>query len=78
MADVQLAARQRTLRREDSLLALVETNIVQRVSLQARRQLVREVNDRMLMTVALIKALGGKWGGPPDLHARNTFPEPGN
>jgi multidrug efflux system outer membrane protein len=78
MADVQLAARQRTLRREDSLLVLVETNIVQRVSLQARRQLVREVNDRMLMTVALIKALGGKWGGPPDLHARNTFPEPGN
>ncbi len=78
MADIQLAARQRTLRSEDPLRALVETNIVQRVSLQARRQLVREVNDRMLMTVALIKALGGKWGGAPEFHARTTFPEPGN
>ena len=60
------------------MLALVKTNIVQRVSLQARRHLVREVNDRMLMSVALIKALGGKWDEAPEFHARTTFPEPGN
>ena len=78
MADIQLVARQRTQHSEDPLLALVEANIVQRVSLQARRQLVRETNDRMLMTVALIKALGGKWDAVPEFHARTTFPEPGN
>jgi len=55
------------------MLALVATNIVRQVSLQTGRQLVREVNDRMPMTVALIKALAGKWGGPPDFHARTTF-----
>jgi outer membrane protein, multidrug efflux system len=77
MADLQLAARQRTLRSKEPLLAFVEADIVQRVSLQVRRQLVREVNDRMLMTVALIKALGGKWGGAPEFHAPTTFPESG-
>ncbi len=78
LADVQQTAWARTPHREDPLLALAELNIAQRVSLQTRRQIVREVNDRMLTTVALIKALGGGWSGPQERHTRVASPEPSN
>jgi multidrug efflux system outer membrane protein len=74
----QRAPRPGTVRGQDPLLALAEANNAQRVSLQTRRQLLREMNDRMLTTVALIKTLGGGWSGPRELSARITFPEPSN
>jgi multidrug efflux system outer membrane protein len=78
LARSQRAAPPGTVRRQDSLLALAEANNAQRVSLQTRRQLLREKNDRMLTTVALIKTLGGGWSGPRELSARIASPEPSN
>jgi multidrug efflux system outer membrane protein len=78
LGDSQRAARPGTVRRQDPLLALAEANNAQRVSLQARRQVLRDINDRMLTTVALIKALGGGWSRPRELSARTTSPEPSN
>ena len=66
------------VRRQDPLLALAEANNAQRVSLQTRRQVLREMNDRMLTTVALIKALGGGWSGPRELSAQSASPDPSN
>ena len=62
LARAKEAARLADARYRNGLARRMEADDAQRTSLQVERQALRVASDRMLATVALIKALGGGWG----------------
>lgn len=57
------ATRLATARYRNGLVALIEVIDAQRTSLRAEQDALAVASDRLLTTVALVKALGGGWSG---------------